>query len=458
MAHAKGGRRVTLPADYVTQHVQLGYACTVHAAQGQTMHTSHTVLTGTESRQLLYVALTRGRHTNHLYLDTTNGRSGDEAPHIDAIRPPTAIEVLTRVIERDDSAVSANSAHREEHDPAPLLRKACAEYVDALAVAGESVLGPERVAQIQARAEAIVPGVTDCPAWPALNTQLQRLVLNGRDADQMLYLEAGILHHDRIHDLAAVLARRLEATHETGPLPWLPAVPPELGEGDFWKSYFDHRAELIQRHATAIRAAATSWTTDTAPSWAAATLSAPDLTRDLAVQRAAREVADTEPRPAGPPADDILGGRVQRRLDQRATDTGAPASRDEPRVARLAESIHPGITTDPHWPTLALQLQAAHRLAIRPGQVRAIAAERPLPIEQPAAALAYRIIDAIGDRPTPPAEQAPKSTDQRPYDRGPMQTEPDDLLGHKAPSLPNRRPEPIRTPGRDPVSRPGPRR
>ena len=59
--HARSHRRVTLPADYVAEHVQLGYASTVHAAQGQTVDTSHTVLTGTESRQLLYVALTRGR-------------------------------------------------------------------------------------------------------------------------------------------------------------------------------------------------------------------------------------------------------------------------------------------------------------------------------------------------------------------------------------------------------------
>ncbi|MGB8385861.1 MAG: AAA family ATPase, partial [Dermatophilaceae bacterium] len=51
-------RRVTLPAEYVAEHVQLGYASTIHAAQGLTADTSHTVLTGTESRQQLYVALT----------------------------------------------------------------------------------------------------------------------------------------------------------------------------------------------------------------------------------------------------------------------------------------------------------------------------------------------------------------------------------------------------------------
>lgn len=54
--HARSRRRVTLPAGYVAEHVQLGYACTAHAAQGQTVDTSHTVLTGGESRQLIYGA------------------------------------------------------------------------------------------------------------------------------------------------------------------------------------------------------------------------------------------------------------------------------------------------------------------------------------------------------------------------------------------------------------------
>ena len=74
---ARTGRRRTLPAGYVTAHVALGYACTVHAAQGVTADAGHTVATGQETRQLLYVALTRGRHANHLYLAT----AGDGDPH-----------------------------------------------------------------------------------------------------------------------------------------------------------------------------------------------------------------------------------------------------------------------------------------------------------------------------------------------------------------------------------------
>ena len=50
-AHLELGRTVTLPADYVAEHVQLGYATTVHGAQGMTADTAHVVATGEETRQ-----------------------------------------------------------------------------------------------------------------------------------------------------------------------------------------------------------------------------------------------------------------------------------------------------------------------------------------------------------------------------------------------------------------------
>jgi conjugative relaxase-like TrwC/TraI family protein len=63
------GARVVFHGDYLREHVSLGYAVTVHSAQGVTADTSHAVLGETTSRALLYVAMTRGRRTNttHLY-------------------------------------------------------------------------------------------------------------------------------------------------------------------------------------------------------------------------------------------------------------------------------------------------------------------------------------------------------------------------------------------------------
>ncbi|MDQ6936482.1 MAG: TrwC relaxase, partial [Actinomycetota bacterium] len=406
--HSRSLRRVTLPADYVVEHVQLGYATTVHGAQGQTVDTSHAVLTGTESRQLLYVALTRGRRENHLYLDLTV--PGEEAPiYAEAQRPSTAVEVLTRVLEREDSAVSATTARRQERDPVPLLRKACAEYLDALTVAGESILGEDRTAAIAARAEAAVPGISDWPAWPTLHAQLQRVTLNGDEPGQVLRDEAVLVRRDHSRDLAAILANRLEVRDRgSGPLPWLPAVPRQLAEDDFWHRYFDRRAELIHRHAAAVGADASTWTEQNTPAWAVPTLHEPDLTRDLAIWRAAHEVADTDLRPTGPPASGVKNGYQQHRLDRRVSDAGAMPAKADARIAQLGEALHPGITTDPHWPALAQQLYHADREGLHDAQLRHIATARPLPTDQPAAALAYRLVDAIGNR--TPTARTPTAT------------------------------------------------
>ena len=67
--HVRHHLHVTLPADYVAAAVDLGYATTIHTAQGLTADTMHGVLTGAETRQQLYTLATRGRLANHLYLD-----------------------------------------------------------------------------------------------------------------------------------------------------------------------------------------------------------------------------------------------------------------------------------------------------------------------------------------------------------------------------------------------------
>jgi conjugative relaxase-like TrwC/TraI family protein len=62
------GAGAVLRGGYLREHVTLGYAATVHTAQGATADTTHAVLGDTTTRNLLYVAMTRGRDTNTAYL------------------------------------------------------------------------------------------------------------------------------------------------------------------------------------------------------------------------------------------------------------------------------------------------------------------------------------------------------------------------------------------------------
>ncbi|BCI52222.1 TraA/ATP-dependent exoDNAse/relaxase [Mycolicibacterium litorale] len=63
------GARAVFGAEYLREHVSLGYAVTVHSAQGVTSDTTHAVLSENTGRALLYVAMTRGRlnNTAHFY-------------------------------------------------------------------------------------------------------------------------------------------------------------------------------------------------------------------------------------------------------------------------------------------------------------------------------------------------------------------------------------------------------
>jgi hypothetical protein len=122
--HNRSQLTVRLPIDYVRQWTGLGYASTIHSAQGVSADTMHGLLTGQESRQQLYTMLTRGRYANHLYLKVV----GDGDPHTftrpDTIAPRTPTETLQQIIGRDEAPVSASTVLRELDNPAARLFQA----------------------------------------------------------------------------------------------------------------------------------------------------------------------------------------------------------------------------------------------------------------------------------------------------------------------------------------------
>jgi hypothetical protein len=70
--------RTVFEADYLREHVTLGYAVTVHSAQGVTTDTAHAVIADSATRAMAYVAMSRGRDTNQAYIYT---RDTTEAEH-----------------------------------------------------------------------------------------------------------------------------------------------------------------------------------------------------------------------------------------------------------------------------------------------------------------------------------------------------------------------------------------
>jgi ATP-dependent exoDNAse (exonuclease V) alpha subunit len=107
-----GGAAAVLPADYVREHVELGYASTAHRAQGRTVDTAHAYVTATTLREPLYVMASRGRESNRLYVDAAHEPDSATA-HAEAeqVEP---VEVLQKAITTSDADLAAHEVRCAE--------------------------------------------------------------------------------------------------------------------------------------------------------------------------------------------------------------------------------------------------------------------------------------------------------------------------------------------------------
>ncbi|OZC83464.1 hypothetical protein CH282_16060 [Rhodococcus sp. 06-418-1B] len=402
--HLELGRTVTLAADYVQASTELGYAGTVHSAQGSTADTCHVVATGDETRQLAYVALTRGRLNNHMYLATASDGDLHTAMTERGMLPPTAVDDFRAILRRDGAQVSAHSTLAAADDPHNNLAPAANAYDYSVATACEVLAGPTVMAAIDTAADAAIAGLTDDAAWPVLRGHLAILAAHG--SDPVAALNTAITERElgSAFDRAAVLDWRLDATgrHSAargasgrGPLPWLPAIPDALRKEPEWASYLDARADAITVHRERIAADAAGWTPTTAPVWARALLTDEpdlDLLTDLAVFRAAHDVDPADRRPTGPEQYAAASAIVQRRLDTRAETIIGTTNDAVVRWRPFVDELDTHIARDPYFPILADRLSAAARAGIDVHTlVRDSLAASPLPDELPAAALWWRL-------------------------------------------------------------------
>ena len=442
VTHVTTGRHTVLPPEYVGEHLTLGYASTVHTAQGSTADTAHVVVTGTETREVLYVGLTRGRTANHVYAVVV----GDGDPHRqtepDVLAPPTAVELLTRVLSRDGAQTSATTTVRQLVVPALQLADAAARYTDAVQVVAQQHLRPDRLLSLEVTAERVLPGLTDAPAWPALRDRLTLFAAAGTDPAVALKqaVAQGALQDAR--DLAAVLDWRLTppspppptraGVTSTGLLPWLAAPPKQLADDPTWGPYLlalhAHAADL----AVQVAGEASQRGSCDAPSWASplhAAQAPPDLIGRVAVWRAAQRVDTTDLRITGPPADTANTRLAQQSLDhdlaralpaRPCTEQPGPVSGAQ-AWTRLMLTVEPRLLTDPTWPYLAHRLDRLEQTgADAQALLRAALDRRPLPDELPAAALLCRLPIApahdLGDLDRATQQTSPPLAPPKPVD------------------------------------------
>ena len=217
--HLEHGGKVTLPAAYAAQSVELGYAATIHRAQGATVDTAHALVDSSTDRAGAYVALTRGRESNTLYVSLGDGQKRDEV-----------LEQIASAYERDLTVHESVDAVRAEHNNVADL---IAQHEDISELAVQKVMaaavqeGMGRVSEhpvrdgasgmvthhVSADAAADAAEVLSSEAWGALAHELGEAAREGFDPADLVERAYGrrALHDGdaTARDAAAVMAWRV---------------------------------------------------------------------------------------------------------------------------------------------------------------------------------------------------------------------------------------------------------
>ena len=273
------GGGIVLPADYVAEHLDLGYAVTAHRAQGVTTDSAHAVVTATTTRENFYVSMTRGAHSNRAYVAVNREDAEHAVPHPGDNPDITARAVLFGVLQHIGAELSAHETITAEQEYWGSIAQLAAEY-DTIAQAAQH----ERWATLLTASGLTVEQVEDVlssDAYGALSAELRHAEANHHDLDALLPRLVAARSLDDADDIASVLHTRVAratarpaGSGRTRKRPRLIVglIPHAGGQmTDDMRQALDERCELIEARAGAVlRGSLTDeepWTADlgTAP-------------------------------------------------------------------------------------------------------------------------------------------------------------------------------------------------
>ncbi|WP_457101771.1 MobF family relaxase [Microbacterium sp. P5_E9] len=323
-----GTRPISLPPEYVAEHVDLGYAVTAYRAQGITTDTAHAVVEPGTTRENLYVAMTRGRASNKAYVVVDRPDDNHSAEHPGHRPDASARDILVGVLGHVGAELSAHETLVAEQESWGSVAQLAAEY-ETIA---SSAQRPRWTSLVQscglpaAMAEAAVRS----DAFGALAAGLRRAEALGHNVETLLPRIAAARGFEDAQDAAAVLHERLErvlaqpasgSSRGSGRRLIAGLIPLAMGEMDAdMRRALEERAHLIEQRASAlVEAALTS-----RENWIASLGRVPvDVASAAAWRRQARVVAAYRDR-YGVFEDDALGSTAisgTQRMDAAAAGT-----------------------------------------------------------------------------------------------------------------------------------------
>jgi conjugative relaxase-like TrwC/TraI family protein len=202
---------VTLPAAYVAEHVDLGYAVTAHRAQGITVDTAHVVVSSATTRENFYVSMTRGSDANVAYVALDHPDEVHAPPEPDDVSART---VLYGVLKHSGVELSAHQTLVAEQDRWSSIAQLSAEYETIAAVAQRdrwvSLLDGCGLTEEQ------LASVLQSDSFGPLTAELRRAEANRHDVNQLLPALIAQRSLEDAHDVGAVLISRLRRAARLG--------------------------------------------------------------------------------------------------------------------------------------------------------------------------------------------------------------------------------------------------
>jgi hypothetical protein len=249
------GASVVLPATYVADHLDLGYASTAHRSQGLTTDTAHAVATGAATRELLYVAMTRARRSNNVYVATDQADPAHAAAFPDD-QEPDARSVLHRALQTSGAEPSAHTAAAQGHDRWRGIAQLAAEYETIT----DAAIRDRYAAQIGASdiPEQVADQITASRSFLSAARELGRLEASGRDTARLLRDAAQLV--TEADDPTGALMRVTARERVSRPMAARPAqrliagLIPECTApvARDMRAALDKRAQMIQQRAAGL--------------------------------------------------------------------------------------------------------------------------------------------------------------------------------------------------------------
>jgi hypothetical protein len=255
-----GSRLISLPAEYVTENVDLGYAVTAYRAQGITTDTAHAVIEPGTTRENLYVAMTRGRASNTAYVVASRPDDNHSARHPGERPDATARDTLAGVLGHVGAELSAHETMAAEQESWGSIAQLAAEY-DTIAAAAQRPRWTNLIHVCGLPAELAEAAIIS-DAFGALTAGLRRAEALGHNVESLLSRVVAARGFEDAQDAAAVLHERLErvltrpssgSSRGSGHRLIAGLIPAAIGEMDGeMRRALDERAHLVEERASAL--------------------------------------------------------------------------------------------------------------------------------------------------------------------------------------------------------------